>query len=129
MNLSRKKNVKIESDKSSRSKNMEPAGLTQIQLVVMVIFGSSKLLQKLFDMIQHSCQIVNAFMLAFLIFPCLFGCAFHMLADLPGDTSPERRVLYKLISGLHSSISVHIAREYLLDEEKNLVSYLHRFTF
>ncbi|XP_057853005.2 endoplasmic reticulum oxidoreductin-1 [Cryptomeria japonica] len=44
----------------------------------------------------------------------------HCLKDLPGDTSPERRVLYKLISGLHSSISVHIAREYLLDEEKNL---------
>eukprot|EP00250_Pteridium_aquilinum_P003588 c13893_g1_i1 orf=286-1605(-) len=33
--------------------------------------------------------------------------------------SPESRVLYKLISGLHSSISVHIAADYLLDEGAN----------
>uniref|UniRef100_A0A2P2J689 Endoplasmic reticulum oxidoreductin-1 n=1 Tax=Rhizophora mucronata TaxID=61149 RepID=A0A2P2J689_RHIMU len=32
----------------------------------------------------------------------------------------EERVLYKLISGLHSSISTHIAIDYLLDESKNL---------
>ncbi|KAL8505615.1 hypothetical protein ACS0TY_016746 [Phlomoides rotata] len=37
-----------------------------------------------------------------------------------GEICQERRVLYKLISGLHSSISVHIAAEYLLDESKNL---------
>eukprot|EP01018_Ginkgo_biloba_P021464 Gb_24195 [translate_table: standard] len=44
----------------------------------------------------------------------------NILKDLPGDASPEVRVFYKLISGLHSSISVHIAAEYLLDEGKNL---------
>ncbi|KAG9448164.1 hypothetical protein H6P81_014292 [Aristolochia fimbriata] len=32
----------------------------------------------------------------------------------------EKRVLYKLISGLHSSISVHLAADYLLDEATNL---------
>jgi len=32
----------------------------------------------------------------------------------------EKKVLYKLISGLHSSISVHIASDYLLDETNNL---------
>ncbi|OAY64905.1 Endoplasmic reticulum oxidoreductin-1 [Ananas comosus] len=32
----------------------------------------------------------------------------------------EKKVLYKLISGLHSSISVHIAADYLLDESANL---------
>ncbi|KAF9589001.1 hypothetical protein IFM89_017680 [Coptis chinensis] len=32
----------------------------------------------------------------------------------------EKRVLYKLISGLHASISVHIAADYLLDEATNL---------
>ncbi|KAM0932172.1 putative endoplasmic reticulum oxidoreductin 1, ERO1-like superfamily [Dioscorea sansibarensis] len=37
-----------------------------------------------------------------------------------GDFCPEKRVLYKLISGLHSSISVHIASDYLLDEATNL---------
>ncbi|KZV29728.1 endoplasmic oxidoreductin-1-like [Dorcoceras hygrometricum] len=37
-----------------------------------------------------------------------------------GEICPERRVLYKLISGLHSSISTHIASDYLLDETKNL---------
>ncbi|ERN01240.1 endoplasmic reticulum oxidoreductin-1 [Amborella trichopoda] len=37
----------------------------------------------------------------------------------PGELCPERRVLYKLISGLHSSISVHIASDYLLDEVNN----------
>lgn len=44
----------------------------------------------------------------------------HCLKDVPGDSSPERRVFYKLISGLHSSITVHIAAEYLLDEGKDL---------
>ncbi|KAJ4825187.1 Endoplasmic reticulum oxidoreductin-2 [Turnera subulata] len=32
----------------------------------------------------------------------------------------EERILYKLISGLHSSISIHIASDYLLDEAKNV---------
>nr|ABF98720.1 Endoplasmic oxidoreductin 1 precursor, putative, expressed [Oryza sativa Japonica Group] len=32
----------------------------------------------------------------------------------------EKKALYKLISGLHSSISVHIAYDYLLDESANL---------
>ncbi|XP_050234205.1 endoplasmic reticulum oxidoreductin-1-like [Mercurialis annua] len=32
----------------------------------------------------------------------------------------EERILYKLISGLHSSISIHIAADYLLDESKSL---------
>ncbi|KAK8489825.1 hypothetical protein V6N11_005369 [Hibiscus sabdariffa] len=32
----------------------------------------------------------------------------------------EEKILYKLISGLHSSISVHIASDYLLDEATNL---------
>ncbi|XP_074311238.1 endoplasmic reticulum oxidoreductin-1 [Silene latifolia] len=31
----------------------------------------------------------------------------------------EKKVLYKLISGLHASISVHIAADYLLDESTN----------
>lgn len=33
-----------------------------------------------------------------------------------GEMCQEKKVLYKLISGLHSSISVHIAADYLLDE-------------
>ncbi|XP_058069780.1 endoplasmic reticulum oxidoreductin-1-like [Magnolia sinica] len=37
-----------------------------------------------------------------------------------GEFCQEKRVLYKLISGLHSSISVHIASDYLLDETTNL---------
>lgn len=37
-----------------------------------------------------------------------------------GEFCPEKRVLYKLISGLHSSITVHIASGYLLDEAKNI---------
>ncbi|KDP38682.1 hypothetical protein JCGZ_04035 [Jatropha curcas] len=32
----------------------------------------------------------------------------------------EERILYKMISGLHSSISIHIAADYLLDESRNL---------
>ncbi|KAG5009648.1 hypothetical protein JHK82_018275 [Glycine max] len=32
----------------------------------------------------------------------------------------EEKILYKLISGLHSSISIHIAFDYLLDEATNL---------
>ncbi|XP_060975014.1 endoplasmic reticulum oxidoreductin-1 isoform X1 [Cannabis sativa] len=45
------------------------------------------------------------------------------------EVCQEERILYKLISGLHSSISVHIAADYLLDEAKNLwgqnISLLH----
>ncbi|CAI9088971.1 OLC1v1023444C1 [Oldenlandia corymbosa var. corymbosa] len=37
-----------------------------------------------------------------------------------GEFCPEKKVLYKLISGLHASISIHIASDYLLDETKNL---------
>uniref|UniRef100_A0A5B7BDB0 Putative Endoplasmic reticulum oxidoreductins 1 isoform 1 n=1 Tax=Davidia involucrata TaxID=16924 RepID=A0A5B7BDB0_DAVIN len=37
-----------------------------------------------------------------------------------GGFCPEKRILYKLISGLHSSISIHIAADYLLDEATNL---------
>ncbi|KAK9074129.1 hypothetical protein SSX86_006726 [Deinandra increscens subsp. villosa] len=36
-----------------------------------------------------------------------------------GESCQEKKVLYKLISGLHSSISVHIATDYLLDENTN----------
>ncbi|CAN4104380.1 unnamed protein product [Withania somnifera] len=37
-----------------------------------------------------------------------------------GEICQEKKVLYKLISGLHSSISIHIAADYLLDETKNV---------
>ncbi|KAI7737085.1 hypothetical protein M8C21_027315 [Ambrosia artemisiifolia] len=40
-------------------------------------------------------------------------------ADAYGETCPEKKVLFKLISGLHSSISSHIAADYLLDETTN----------
>ncbi|KAG7563955.1 Endoplasmic reticulum oxidoreductin 1 [Arabidopsis suecica] len=43
----------------------------------------------------------------------------RVFRDLSGETCPEKKVLYKLISGLHSSISMHIAAEYLLDESRN----------
>ncbi|KAL3502977.1 hypothetical protein ACH5RR_037426 [Cinchona calisaya] len=39
---------------------------------------------------------------------------------ISGEICQEKKVLYKLISGLHSSISIHIASDYLLDEAKNL---------
>lgn len=44
-------------------------------------------------------------------------------ADPSGEFCPEKKVLYNLISGLHTSISVHIAADYLLDETANLVSF------
>lgn len=37
-----------------------------------------------------------------------------------GEVCQEKKALYKLISGLHSSISTHIAADYLLDESTNL---------
>lgn len=36
------------------------------------------------------------------------------------EACPEKKILYKLISGVHSSISIHIAADYLLDEATNL---------
>lgn len=43
----------------------------------------------------------------------------NALIDEAKDGSTEGRVLYRLISGLHASISVHIAADFLLDESKN----------
>ncbi|KAM3291769.1 hypothetical protein P3S67_020058 [Capsicum chacoense] len=40
--------------------------------------------------------------------------------DASGEIYQEKKVLYKLISGLHSSISIHIAADDLLDETTNL---------
>ncbi|XP_020588554.1 endoplasmic reticulum oxidoreductin-1-like isoform X2 [Phalaenopsis equestris] len=37
-----------------------------------------------------------------------------------GEICPEKKVLFKLISGLHASISVHIASDYLFDEATNM---------
>ncbi|KAK4488160.1 hypothetical protein RD792_003902 [Penstemon davidsonii] len=39
--------------------------------------------------------------------------------NYPAGECQEKRILYKLISGLHSSISIHIAADYLLDETTN----------
>ncbi|KAL1567476.1 Endoplasmic reticulum oxidoreductin-1 [Salvia divinorum] len=39
--------------------------------------------------------------------------------NYPSEECQEKRILYKLISGLHSSISIHIAADYLLDEKTN----------
>lgn len=46
---------------------------------------------------------------------------FSLDADSSGEICQEKKALYKLISGLHSSISIHIAADYLLDESTNLV--------
>lgn len=42
--------------------------------------------------------------------------------DPSEELCEEEKILYKLISGLHSSISIHIAADYLLDEATNLVN-------
>ncbi|PNW70516.1 hypothetical protein CHLRE_17g723150v5 [Chlamydomonas reinhardtii] len=41
-------------------------------------------------------------------------------ASLPPDWCPEKRVFYRLISGMHASISAHISANYLLSEERGL---------
>ena len=47
--------------------------------------------------------------------PCFEG-----LAEGTAEVPPERRVFYKLISGMHSSITAHIAADYLIDAEKGI---------
>lgn len=49
------------------------------------------------------------------------------------DDCAEARVFYRLVSGMHASISAHISANYLLDEEgfgvtwgKNLTDFQHR---
>lgn len=39
---------------------------------------------------------------------------------LPNSTCPEARVFYRLISGMHTSISAHLSNEWLLDEEAGI---------
>ena len=48
-----------------------------------------------------------------------------VVADGCNDTCTERRVFYRLISGLHTSINVHICTNYLLNEEKDEVRVGH----
>ncbi|PSS28975.1 Endoplasmic reticulum oxidoreductin-1 like [Actinidia chinensis var. chinensis] len=48
------------------------------------------------------------------------NCPKLYCADPSGEFCQEEKILYKLISGLHSSISIHIAADYLLDEAKHL---------
>lgn len=60
----------------------------------------------------------------FVIFSKVILCLM-LCEDSSGEICPEKKVLYKLISGLHSSISIHIAADYLLDEATNLVSILN----
>ena len=45
---------------------------------------------------------------------------FEGIANSSLDVHPERRVFYKLISGMHSSITAHIAGDYLIDPEKGI---------
>ncbi|GFR42593.1 hypothetical protein Agub_g3523, partial [Astrephomene gubernaculifera] len=52
-------------------------------------------------------------------------------AEGAGEWCPEKRVFYRLISGMHASISAHISANYLLDEERgvwghNLTDFRHR---
>lgn len=47
--------------------------------------------------------------------------------DASGEICKEKKILYKLISGLHSSISIHIASDYLLDETTNWVQTFPSF--
>lgn len=56
--------------------------------------------------------------------PCFYSSFLSLFASSPsdpdGEACPEKKILYKLISGLHSSISIHIAADYLLDETRHL---------
>ncbi|RVW94354.1 Endoplasmic reticulum oxidoreductin-1 [Vitis vinifera] len=53
-------------------------------------------------------------------FPIFTLRSAYSFLDSHGETLQEKNLLYKLISGLHSSISIHIAADYLLDETTNL---------
>ncbi|URD78675.1 PPR repeat [Musa troglodytarum] len=57
----------------------------------------------------------------FLSIHCLKNTVVYF--DPSEEWCDEKKVMYKLISGLHSSISVHIASEYLLDSSANLMLY------
>ncbi|KAM3248050.1 hypothetical protein P3L10_009818 [Capsicum annuum] len=50
----------------------------------------------------------------------MFQRSFQLLCYASGEICQEKKVLYKLISGLHSSISIHIAADYLLDKTTKL---------
>jgi len=45
---------------------------------------------------------------------------FADVIDASADVPAERRVFYKLISGMHSSITAHIVGDYLIDAEKGI---------
>ena len=47
-----------------------------------------------------------------------------MSPDPSEELCSEQKVLYKLISGLHSSITVHIASDYLIDEATQSVGLI-----
>ncbi|KAJ0742293.1 putative ubiquitinyl hydrolase 1 [Helianthus annuus] len=51
---------------------------------------------------------------------------FTVRKDSSGESCQEKKVLYKLIFGLHSSIYVHIATDYLINENTNQVEEAKR---
>lgn len=76
-----------------------------------------------YSLLFVSSSIISYLLQAFLIkFNWNISCwpTFHP-TDPSEELCREEKILYKLISGLHSSISVHIAAEYLLDETTDLV--------
>lgn len=62
------------------------------------------------------CPRCKHFCICMSIYSVVNDIYIHICADAYGETCPEKKVLYKLISGLHSSISIHICSDYLLDE-------------
>ncbi|KAG8364818.1 hypothetical protein BUALT_Bualt18G0038200 [Buddleja alternifolia] len=67
-----------------------------------------------------SCTLFPLLIVLFVDFMVASTLPIFPFLDTSGEICQEKRVLYKLISGLHSSISIHIASDYLLDETKNL---------
>jgi len=45
---------------------------------------------------------------------------FDGVHDTPPSCDHEEAVFYRIVSGVHTSISAHVAHEYLLDEEKGV---------
>lgn len=50
----------------------------------------------------------------------IWSAIYNQSCFTDGVSCSEERVFYRLISGMHASISCHLSSDYLLDEQKGL---------
>jgi hypothetical protein len=78
---------------------------------------------------RSACHQQAALLFPYYVPPCpaqgehahrIWSAIYNQSCFTDGVTCSEERVFYRLISGMHASISCHLASDYLLDEKEGI---------